>query len=117
KPLNFSTVATSVPAGTVNAFCQTLSGSAYTTVTLAWLVPPFFTCRGGPFSGPESGRASCSVVIACMSSLCERVDEAGGDTIENRPNHHFKGTIRKSVVHGVEHLAGIGRQLLELPGA
>src|SRR5690606_42078898 len=57
-----------------------------------------------------------SVSITGLGALCERINEAGGDAIEDRTNHHFESPVRKGVFHGVEHFAGIGRQLLKTPG-
>src|SRR3546814_5503808 len=52
-----------------------------------------------------------------QGSLIERIDEATGNTIDYGAHNGFERSARKSVLHGIDHLAGIFCKGLELPSA
>src|SRR3546814_2156127 len=52
-----------------------------------------------------------------QGALSERIDEATGNTIEYGADNGFERSARKSVLHGIDHLAGIFCKGLELPSA
>src|SRR5690606_12704822 len=91
KLLRASAWPTVVPSGTSSVCCHRRVGAAKARCIL----------NSAPIDG--------------MGALCEGIDEAGGDPVEDRTDHGRKRAAGKGVFHGVEHLATVVSQGLKGP--
>lgn len=69
---------------------------------------------GAPHIG---GVRHSGVPVDVLGALCEGIDETGGNAVEHRTDHRLQRPARECVLHGVDNFAGIGCQLMKLPGA